>query len=233
VTPAMVELAPGLTCEQLQQRIADLEVRLRETHHRIRRQLQLVASLLSMQAHRSGDERLSRALGDAALRILTIANIDDHLRDRPAGKVVEMRGALGAIIDLVQQTLSVPVPVVTIAHDVEPFTLSPERAVTCGLVVNELVTNALQHAFKGTAGGQVEVRAGAHGGRVTIVVQDNGIGPPPEGDMGATSGLGLDLVRLLVTRQLQGEFVVARAGGTRCVVTFPIRIGPPPDADTE
>jgi two-component sensor histidine kinase len=205
--------------------IGDLQVRLREIHHRIRGQLQLIASLLSMQAHRSDDERVSRALGDAVLRILTIASIDDHLRDQPATTVVEMRSALGAIIDLARQTVGAPDSEVTIAHDLEAFTLPPELAVTCGLVVNELVTNALQHAFTGTRGGQVEVRAGAHAGLVTIVVQDDGVGLRPDHVPG-TQSMGLDLVRLLVEKQMRGELSLERAGGTRCVVRFPLPTRP-------
>ena len=199
-----------------------LEIRLREVHHRIRGQLQTIASLLSMQADGTRDESHSHALADAAMRILTIASIDDHLRDQPAASAVEMRSAIRALVDLAQQALGVPTPAVTVALDLEPFTLPPALAVSCGLVVNELITNALRHAFVGRPGGRVEVRAGTHDDRVTIMVHDNGIGFAHEWATTAPSGTGLDLVRLLATRQLHGELVIAHTGGTRCIVTFPL-----------
>jgi two-component sensor histidine kinase len=201
--------------------IEELEVRLREVHHRVRRQLQTISSLLSLQAERSRDEGVSRALADAATRIQTIATIDDQLRDQPATAPVDMRGAIRAISELAQVMVGVAVPPVVITHHLESFSLPPDLAVQCGLVVNELVTNALQHGFRGRSGGKIDVRAHVRGGRVTLVVEDDGIGPTPEAEAGGTPGLGLDLVRLLVIRQLHGEFAMATSGGTRCRVTFP------------
>jgi two-component sensor histidine kinase len=206
---------------ELLETIEELQVRLREVHHRLRRQLQTISALLSMQADRSHDERVSRALADAAARILTIASIDDELRNQPATAPVDMPAAIRGISELAQTMLGAAVPRVTVSHHLESFSLPPDLAVQCALVVNELVTNALRHAFKGKAGGQVDVRAGVRDGRVTIEVQDNGIGPGRAIEAGETSGLGLDLVRLLVTRQLRGEFVIAAVGGMRCTVTFP------------
>jgi len=220
---------PGSAREQdLLETIEELEVRLREVHHRVRRQLQTISSLLSMQAERSRDEHVSRALSDAATRILIIASIDDQLRNQPVTALVEMSAAIKAIGDLAQAMLGPAVPPVTVAYHVEPFSLPSDLAVQCGLVVNELVTNALQHGFRGRPGGRVDVRGLLRDGRVTIVVEDDGIGPPTDVATGANAGLGLDLVRLLVTRQLQGEFTSEAAGGMRCSVAFayPSRAAP-------
>jgi len=183
------------------------------------------ADLAPLPPEHAGGAEWRRArlapLAEAATRILTIAAIDDQLRNQPATAPVEMRGAIRAIGELARTMQGAAVQPVTVSYHLEPLSLPPDLAVQCGLVVNELVTNALQHGFKGKLGGQVDVRAHARGGRVTLVVQDDGIGPSPEAVAGGTAGLGRDLVRLLVTRQLHGEFAIDASGGTRCRVTFP------------
>lgn len=199
--------------------IEALEVRLREVHHRVRRQLQTISTLLNMQAERSRDQRVGRALADAATRIQTIATIDDQLRD-PATAAVEMSGAIRAIGDLAQTMLGAAAQPVSVRYYLDEFALPADQAIQCGLVVNELVTNALQHGFKGQPGGHVEVRAVVRDGLVSIEVHDDGVGPPSADAAGRHPGLGLDLVRLLVTRQLHGEFLIARDAGTRCKATF-------------
>ena len=106
-----------------------------------------------------------------------------------------------------------------LAVQIEPITLPVEKAIPCGLLVNELITNALKHAFPDRREGIVEVALSAREGKVSLCVKDNGIGLSPDFELEKSRSLGLQLVTTLA-RQLDGSVDLLRSGGTTFLVSF-------------
>jgi two-component sensor histidine kinase len=110
---------------------------------------------------------------------------------------------------------------VALRVEAEPTFLGIDVAVPCGLILNELLSNCLKHAFPDGRAGMIDVRIHEEGERLAIVVRDDGVGLPPDLDPSHAESLGLRLVAMLV-EQLHAEVVVERAGGTAVHVTLPV-----------
>jgi two-component sensor histidine kinase len=112
--------------------------------------------------------------------------------------------------------------------NIEGLAFDPQTAVLCGLILNELVTNSVRHAFPGDRKGKIDVRAHTRGNATVVIsVSDNGIGMPHDFDIRQVNTLGLKLVRQL-SRQLKGSMSVSNQKGTTVQVEFPFREAPPP-----
>ncbi len=202
------------------QRQHDLEEKaalLRELHHRVKNNAQVFASLLTVQAGRTGDEAVRQALRTAASRaaVMTIAQEQMH----EAGEAAEFD--LGGYVNRLVTGLDVPEgDRVTILVDCpEPVLVPVTTAVPLGLVVNELLTNALRHAFPDGRAGRVSVVLWREpDGGLSVSVADDGVGllvqPEPRGSAGTT------IVKVL-TRQLGAALAVAVGPGTRVTLTLP------------
>jgi two-component sensor histidine kinase len=189
------------------------EARVRESNHRIKNSLQLVSSMLTMQARNSRDAAVASALTEAAQRVSGIARLHERLQasgDCPvqAGPLVaETCAEFAAFTGCEARGVRIDV-------QVESVTLSLDAATTLALILNELVSNCLKHAYP-ERGGTISVRLRAAPDR-RLVVADEGPGLPP----GADAGLGLTLVRLLA-RKIGGALTVdSSAAGTQAVVRF-------------
>jgi two-component sensor histidine kinase len=190
---------------------------LREVHQHTRSHLQIVTSLLVMQGGTSADPRLRQTLAEAASRISAIALVHAQLAETPGRIDVDMKRFVEQVADNLQRTFDPSQNRVTIRMALDELHLPLRLAVPCGLLVAELVTNAFRHAYAHTHRGAIEVRVAATDTEVTVVVRDDGRALTPEG----RDGLGLRLVRMLATRQLQGEISVDRPDGTAFTVRFP------------
>ncbi len=192
-----------------------------EVHHQVRSHLQLVTSLLVMQGSTSDDPLLRQTLAEAASRISAIALVHAQLAEIPGSVAVDMKRFVEQVADNLQRTFDPARLRVTIDLDVDAFGLPLRLAVPCGLLVGELITNAFRHAFARTRRGGIAVRVAATDTDVTIVVRDDGKGVSPEARPDGRNGIGLRLIRLLATRQLQGDLSVDRPDGTAFTVRFP------------
>jgi two-component sensor histidine kinase len=199
------------------------ETLLREVHHRIKNNLQVVASLLAMQTDAAADAVVRRALSDAATRISTIALIHAQLCDAPNAASVDMRAFVEELVANVRRTFVGPTEVLTRLR-VDKLDLRLHLATPCGLLISELVTNAFRHAFVDVERGIIDVILTSQGHDVVLTVRDNGLGLRPAD--AEAQGMGLRLVRLLATRQLRGRLFVSARQGTEVVVKFPISAPP-------
>jgi len=188
-----------------------------EVHHQVRSHLQLVTSLLVMQGSTSDDPLLRQTLAEAASRISAIALVHAQLAEIPGSVAVDMKRFVEQVADNLQHTFDPARLRVTIDLDVDALSLPLRLAVPCGLLVGELITNAFRHAFAHSRRGAIAVRVTATDSDVTIAVRDDGKGASPEG----REGIGLRLIRLLATRQLQGALSADRPDGTAFTVRFP------------
>ena len=202
--------------------LQEKETLLKEIHHRVKNNLQVVSSLLGLQATHVSDPAARAAFEETQGRVRSIALLHEKLYGAPDLVSLDMEQYLRELVAGVTRALSGRGrPPVTMNVHTSQVLLDLEHAVPCGLIMNELVTNALKHAFDGLprADAQVEVSITAEGGDVRLAVSDNGRGLPAALDFRTTQTMGLHLVRTL-TRQLRGTLDIRCDAGTLCTVTF-------------
>ena len=191
---------------------------LREADHRIKNSLQIVSSGLGLQARQETSTAARAALQTAAARINAIARIHDALQlSQSTGEM-----DLGRTIETMCQSLnelSGPERGIRIVANVAPVMTSMEIAQPVVLAINELVINALRHAFPDERGGEVVVEVSQIGVELHVSVSDNGIGLPSACHEG--KGYGMSLVRML-TSKLGGAFNVERGAGSRFTLSAPL-----------
>jgi PAS domain S-box-containing protein len=212
--------------EQLEASLREREVLLREVHHRVKNNLQVICSLLDLQADALHDADAARGFAESRNRIRSMALIHDALyRGGELGRV----DAADYIEDLAHH-LYIAYDAgrrgIRLAIEVQHLVLDLDTSVLLALLVNELVSNALSYAFpsnwQGTSQPEVrlELQHTATRNELVLRVRDNGVGLPPQADPLTGQSLGLQLVHML-TEQLAGRLVVERREGTEFAITFP------------
>jgi two-component sensor histidine kinase len=194
----------------------DLQLLLDEQGHRIKNDLAIASALIMLQARAQGDPTVRAALESAVARVHVLAKGYDHLRPTARDQATDMQRYLGEVCWKLGESLRGVRPI-AVEVEADRVEIRSQTATRLGLIVNELVTNALKHAFPDDRGGTVYVRLRRSGGELTLEVEDNGIGCPDA----PTDGLGSRLVRLLV-QQLRGQMTrAAAAAGCRVTIVIP------------
>lgn len=190
---------------------------LREVHHRVKNNLQVISSLLRLETSRSAAHDTKRVLGDMQGRILSMAVLHETLYRSGRFGQVDLGGYLR---QLAQQLFRAAASTTRLRLELEPVFLEIDQAIPCGLIVNELLTNSLKHAFaEGTAGEVAMSLALNPRGEVQITVADTGVGLPTDFDTKRVRSLGLVLVTDLV-RQIGGSLSIGPGPGAAFGVTF-------------
>jgi two-component sensor histidine kinase len=196
---------------------------LREIHHRVKNNLQMISSLLNLQAGEIRSPRIRRFFGDAQNRVLTLSILHRHLYERSSWALVDFQQFISDLVrqisvgrrapDLAQPRYHIRAPIMAVGPDI---------AIPVGLIVTEAVSSALDRSFDGVATPEIRIEAGDKAGMVELVIEDNGAGSRGAIRPGVRSGFGLTLIRGLAM-QLGGEADVSsrEGGGTRVSVTFP------------
>jgi PAS domain S-box-containing protein len=204
--------------EERTRELREKEVLLKEIHHRVKNNLQVISSLVGLQADGSKDETVRAGLRDVTDRVRSMALVHEKLYQSADLSHVDFaeytRGLLGYL------WRAHGAATVRLTLDLSPLSLPVDIAVPCGLILNELVGNALKHAFRGRSEGEVTVSLnGSIEGLIRLSVGDNGVGLPEGFDWRQTQSLGLHLVRLL-SGQLDADVNVCGGEGTRFEVVF-------------
>ncbi|UJR83657.1 AAA family ATPase [Sandaracinus amylolyticus] len=206
--------------DRLQASIEEKDALLKEVHHRVKNNLQLISSLLSLQSAHTQSPDVAELLADSRNRVRSMALVHENLYRAGNFSKISMPTHIAKLCSHLATVYDVRSRRIALTIDIAPLHLDMDRGMSCGLVVNELVSNALKHAFPDGSSGEVHielVRDAA--GRCALSVADDGVGIPDEIDPLGTDTLGLQLVRDL-TEQLGGSLVVERERGTRFVVSF-------------
>ncbi len=224
------EIAQRRNAEEAVRHSREKEVLLQEIHHRVKNNLQIITSLLRMQSRAVQDPAFSEALRECQNRVASMALIHDKLyRARDLARV-----SFGEYVrDLTNNILTsyaLPARSVRVRLDIDDLSLSLDYAVPCGLILNELMSNCLKHAFPVGHSGTVYISFHAEGAEeLCLVVRDDGVGVPADVDLGRTSSLGWRLIRALV-EQLGGVVQCQTAGGTSVEIRFARQNAPPDQA---
>jgi PAS domain S-box-containing protein len=204
---------------QLQASLEEKEVLLKEIHHRVKNNLQVVSSLLSLQSEQIQDGRTWEMFVDSQARIRSMALVHEKLYQSAELARVNFGEYVRSLGAYLLRSYGEKADTVTITVDIAGTTLDIDMAITCGLITNELVSNALKHAFPLGQGGQIRIAFSQDQGRLVLIVEDNGIGFPTHIDFRNTESLGLQLVITLV-EQLEGWIELDRTVGTTFRVVF-------------
>jgi PAS domain S-box-containing protein len=205
--------------EQLQASLQEKVVLLKEIHHRVKNNLQVVSSLLGLQAATVQDPGVLELFEEGKNRIASMALVHEELYRSPDLAQVNLETYLERLVRrlVAGQTGARRVETLVRVADVR---LPVDLAIPCGLVVNELVTNALKHGMRGRPRGELAVSAERAGGLVRMLVADDGPGFPPDLDYRQTETLGMQLVVNLVS-QLHGELELEDRPGCAFRFVFP------------
>ncbi len=205
--------------EALRASLKEKEVLLQEVHHRVKNNLQVIASLVNMQLRRVDTPAARDALVECRNRVLAIALIHEKLYQSKDYGRVPFAEYMRSIASNVFQSAGVSPGVVQLLLHIENVAMPVDKGIPCGLLVNELITNALKHAFPGQREGTLEVSLSRREGRVSLSVKDNGIGLPSDFEIEESRTLGLQLVATLA-RQLDATVEIIRDRGATFRVSF-------------
>jgi len=197
------------------------EATIREVHHRVKNNLQTIASLLRMQARRSSNEEVRRALGEAVERAGSMATVHDMLA-HSAEECVDFAEVARRVVGLVRSSVVGDDPrfAVRVSGVTGPIDAGP--ATSLALVLTELVHNSLEHAFGPKDRGTVSVDLTRDAEGLLLIVRDDGRGLPADFDPATTKGLGLSIVRTLVEEDLGGELSLAAGEGAGIALRVPL-----------
>jgi two-component sensor histidine kinase len=211
--------------EQLRAAIERQDLLIREIHHRVKNNLQIVASLLNLQASRIRQPEARAEFASARDRVRALATLHRHLYSEGELSSINMRPFLkelcGQLFDAMGERLGGRIGLTIEAAELE---LSSDQAVPLSLIVTEAVSNALKYAFPGGRSGHVAIFLSAAEGMATLVIQDDGVGIPAgraETETGTRDGLGIQLIRGFA-RQLRATLDVHEGRGTTYRVNFPL-----------
>jgi PAS domain S-box-containing protein len=222
--------------KRIRESLEEKEILLKEVHHRVKNNMQIISSLLDLQAGTSDDPRLEEMLSMSQRRIRAMGLIHEQLYTSENFGTIHAPDYIGNLAQYMSQITSTSSLLPDIRVDVEDLTLTIDTAIPVGLIITEIITNAIKYAFPaewfqdpahtGSDGSEavlvISLQSGEMEGHYILEVSDNGVGLPESMEFESSGSLGLQLVTML-TQQLKGTIEVDRSAGTRFRITFASR----------
>jgi two-component sensor histidine kinase/PAS domain-containing protein len=206
----------------LRDSLREKEALLKEVHHRVKNNLQVITSLINMQLRRLKDTTARETLEQCQHRVQAIALIHEKLYQSKTLASVSLSDYIRSLAQGIIAAASVPTTAVSLVLAIADLELPIDQAIPCGLILNELIANALKHAFPDQRKGTIQVSCDrVEGTLVRLIVADNGVGMPAHFDFTRCHSMGLQLVGALAG-QLHGDFEIDTDAGARFQLTFPL-----------
>jgi PAS domain S-box-containing protein len=205
--------------EQIKTSLKEKEVLIKEIHHRVKNNLQVVSSLLFLQSQTVKDEETRRILEESRNRVKSMAFIHKQLYQSKNLAHIDFAPYVRSLTRNLLTSYRPNGNAISLDVCVDDIFLALDSAIPCGLIINELVSNALKHAFLNGSAGHITVDLHQEGGKNVLVVSDDGVGLPGDLDVQTTETLGLQLVSALV-QQLDGTLELERDSGTVFKISF-------------
>ena len=204
--------------ESVHASLREKEVMLKEIHHRVKNNMQIISSLLNLQANSRGNEFLKAEFQDSQNRIRAMALVHEKLYDSENLATIDFESYLRGLTAQLFRSFRGTVGNVSCTCAAPGISFGVDIAVPCGLIVNELVTNTLKHAFPDGRDGAIQViLEKSDDGAFIMKVEDNGVGLPEGFDPAATKTLGMQLVRNLATQLVGAVTFVSNHGALFCI----------------
>lgn len=208
------------TEKKLKASLDEKAILIKEIHHRVKNNLQIVSSLLNLQANSVDDSNISGLFQESQMRVRSIALVHENLYQSSSLARIKFDVYLKRLLDYLSKTYTTTLASVEITVDVHDIELGIDQTVPCGLIVNELVSNVFKHAFNEKNTGKITIQMDKLGGkRYVLTVKDNGIGLPEDFDIKDNSSLGMYLIHSL-SNQMNGTVEISGQNGTTVKVFF-------------
>ncbi len=204
---------------QIKDSLKEKEVLLKEIHHRVKNNLQVISSILNLQSSFVTDNRTLEILEESRNRIHSMATIHENLYLTTNFSSIDFASYLQNLSTKLISSYHISSTTINLRLELSTVNLLLDQAIPCGLLVNELITNAIKYAFHNLEEGEICVGLKEKDKMIELIIEDNGIGLPPEFDISKSNSLGLQLVTTLV-EQLDGEINIINGKGTKYLITF-------------
>ena len=206
--------------EEIKASLEEKEVLLKEVHHRVKNNLQIITSLLNLQSRSIKDDKITFVFRESQDRIHSMALVHEILYQAGDFSKIDFSGYVKRLTYYLFRAFGINSDKIMPVMKVEEVFLDIDRAIPCGLIINELVSNALKYAFPGDKSGSVIVSFCLENSEnFVLVVRDDGVGLPDDFDLNDVPTLGLQLVVNLV-EQIDGTIEFSRLEGTEFKITF-------------
>ncbi len=204
--------------EKIANLLAEKELILKETHHRVKNNMIMISCLLQLQANTIGEDGSKTVLMDAAQRVQSMIVLYDHLYQTEEYRELSLKSFLESLVAQIVALFCTAFSV-EIKIEIEDFLLEAKKILPLGILLNELITNSLKYAFAGSKSGIITISVAKAGARAILVYSDSGTGLPETVNCDESSGFGMQLVGLLV-KQIQGELRIDRSPRTLFTIEF-------------
>ncbi len=204
--------------EQIKKLLNEKELLLKEVHHRVKNNINIIMSLLSIQAE--NNPAAAPALKDARVRMQSMGVLYDKLYRSENFNEISVQSYLPPLIDEIIAMFPRRT-VISVEKDITEVTLPYKTLSAIGILTNEIITNIIKHAFSGRERGEIKISFSVENGHVIYIIRDNGIGIPESVDLSNTPGFGLQLVDMLC-KQIRGRMNISRSNGTTFRLEFEV-----------
>lgn len=205
---------------QLKASLAEKEVLLKEIHHRVKNNLQIISSLLKLQAEYIKYPEVIQLLNDSYNRVRSMALIHEKLYHSEGLAMIDATDYIRSLVENLVHSYQSTTQKIDLQIEVDQIFFDIDTAIPCGLIVNELISNTLKYAFPGNRPGKIKLNFLLKDDTVLLETSDNGVGLPADFDIDRVESLGLQLVGNL-TSQLGGEIEISSQPGASFRITFP------------
>lgn len=223
VLSSVVDITERTEAENFIRRsLKEKELLLREIHHRVKNNMQIISSLLRLQSGSIDNEDARALLKESEQRVRSMAKLHERLYQSDSFTEIDFRTYAHDLASELHRTYSIANRKIGLDLSIDDLALGLDQAIPCGLILNELISNAMKHAFCDAIDGVLCVRCAVEGELVKLEVSDNGCGLPEDFNSSKSSSLGFQIVETL-TKQLGGSLSVNSESGTRIEVSFPLQ----------
>ena len=206
--------------KQIETSLKEKDVLLKEIHHRVKNNLQIIISLLNLQTGYIKDEVTLKAVKDGQSRVRSMALVHEKFYQSDELSEIDFAEYIEKLCHYLYQSYGDKTDRIDVQIKGDKIGLDMDTAMPCGLLVNEIVSNAYKYAFPDQEKGTILIEFKKSNGKMTLFIHDNGIGFPIEYDLEKSESLGMQLIQAL-TSQLDGELKVSRENGTTFEISFP------------
>ena len=205
--------------EKIERSLAEKEALLRELYHRTKNNMAVIVALLGLQADAIDDDRLKTEFAEAQNRIRSMSLVHQKLYDAQDLSHINLKDYINDLVDLMLKSYAISPARISVISDMEDVFVLIDSAIPCGLVLNELISNALKYAFTDERSGEIRIRL-RKTEQIEFDIADNGVGVPAGFDFRRDGHLGIQTVFMLVENQLQGRVIFDTRQGVACQVMF-------------
>ncbi|MCX9081410.1 MAG: PAS domain S-box protein [Candidatus Methanoperedens sp.] len=206
---------------RLKESLEEKEILLREIHHRVKNNMQVIYGLLILQEEFSNNEKISEMIKESQNRITSMALIHEKLYRSESLSKIYYKEYIDDLVSGLFESYGFTEDKIGLKVNAENISMEIDTAIPVGLIINELVSNSLKHAFPEGKKGEIEISLSSIGEyMIELLVKDNGVGIPHDVDFRNTESLGLHIVNILVENQLHGEISMNNDNGTEFRIRF-------------